>query len=575
MNNRREFLRDSALAAAALAAATKVPGASAEPPARKPNIVVILADDMGYSDLGCQGSEIDTPNLDRLAHGGMQLSSMYNCPRCCPSRASLLTGMYSHQAHMGMMVSDHDLYYMHPAYNGDLNKACFTIAEALKPAGYRTYQSGKWHVAAQETTEGTNLDESNWPCQRGFDHAYAMITGAGSYYHPNTLTMDNKPINEFPKDFYFTDAIGDHGIEMIKDGPADQPFFLYLAFNAPHWPLQAPEATVAKYRHRYLAGWDKMREERHARQIRSGLLKAEWKMTPRDPRVVPWEDASYHTWEAERMAVYAAQVDILDQNVGKLISHLEHTGQLDNTLIFFSADNGGNYEEFNPQHIKPGEKRPLFMQPGEIFVGNDPKLMPGPANTFTSYGGPWGNVSNTPFRLYKHFAHEGGISTPFLIHWPDGMKATSGISHQLGHEFDIMPTCLAAAGATPPAVTKAGTPPLPLEGRSLLPVLHGEPVPDRGQIFWEHEGNCAMRDGKWKLVSKWPDTWELYDMDVDRTELHDLAEAMPERVTSMAKDYRTWAARVGALPWPLPQTPPNARGGVLPLPEYLKHDRWN
>lgn len=577
MRNRREFLRDSAMATAALAA-TKLPGAMAEPIVRKPNIILFLADDMGYSDIGCYGSEIDTPNLDRLARNGVRLSSFYNSPRCCPSRASLMTGMYSHQAHMGMMVDDHKYYKRYPAYDGDLNKGCLTIAEALKPAGYRTYHAGKWHLAKQQTTE-QGADQSNWPCQRGFDHGYSMITGAGSYYTPNTLTWDNQPNNTFDKDFYFTDAIGDHSIKMIESGPADQPFFLYCAFNAPHWPLHAPESTIAKYRERYLAGWDKMREERHARQIKSGLLKAEWQLSPRDPRVPAWERASYKQWEAERMAVYAAQIDILDQNVGKIVQTLEQKGQLENTLIFFMSDNGGNYEEFNHQEMPKGSPRGIWIPAAapdgsELQFGNDPDVMPGPGKTIQSYGGPWGNVSNTPFRLYKHFAHEGGISTPLIMHYPKGMATTAGIKHQLGHEFDIMPTCLAAAGATLPSTTKAGTPPLPLEGKSLVPVLHGEAIADRGMIFWEHEGNCAARDGKWKLVSAFPNTWELYDMEADRTELHNLASAMPERVDAMAASYRAWAARVGAQPWPMPETPPGEHGGSLPLPAYLKHDRW-
>lgn len=571
---RRDFIKLSSLSAAA--AAVQGSPLAAMATERKPNLVLFLADDMGYSDLGCQGSEIDTPNLDRLAHNGIQFSSFYNSPRCCPSRASLLTGLYSHQAHMGMMVDDHERYKEFPAYDGDLNTSCVTIAEALKPAGYRTLHAGKWHLSAQQTTSGDNVDKHNWPLQRGFDHGYSMITGAGSYYTPNTLTWDNEPINEFPKDFYFTDAIGDHGVKMIADGAADQPFFLYCAFNAPHWPLHAPEATIRKYRERYLAGWDKVREERHSRQIKSGLLSPQWKITPRDPRVPAWERASFKNWEAERMAVYAAQVDILDQNVGKILRKLEEMNQLDNTLIFFMADNGGNYEEFNHQVIGP--KHAIWIPDrapdgSPLKFGNDPDVRPGPADTLQSYGGPWGNVSNTPFRLYKHFAHEGGISTPLIVHYPRGMQTTNGINHQLGHEIDIMPTCLAAAGTTLPTTSKGGTSPLPLEGKNLLPILHGQGIADRGMLFWEHEGNCAVRDGRWKLVSAFPDTWELYDMDADRTELHDLADAVPERVNMMAEAYRNWAKRVGAQPWPMPETPAGERGGSLPLPDYLKRDR--
>lgn len=573
MSNRREFLRDASLATLALATAPAAGSAAQAGSSQKPNIILFLADDMGFSDIGCQGGEIDTPNLDRLAKGGLQFSSFYNSPRCCPSRAALMTGMYSHQAHMGMMVDDHGRYPFE-AYDGDLSQSCVTIAEALKPAGYTTLHAGKWHLSAQQLTGG-NPDRHNWPLQRGFDHGYSMITGAGSYYTPNTLTWDNEPINHFDKDFYFTNAIGDHSVKMLADVPKGQPFFLYCAFNAPHWPLHAPEEVIAKYRDRYTAGWDRMREERHARQIKSGLLRQEWKMTPRDPRVPAWERASYKKWEAERMAVYAAQVDILDQNVGKVIAHLESTGQLENTLIFFMADNGGNYEEFNKQKLGP--KRAIWIPAaapdgGELLFGNDPDVMPGPANTIQSYGGPWGNVSNTPFRLYKHFAHEGGISTPLIAHWPRGIKQPGRMARQLGHEIDVMPTCLAAAQATLPSRSKAGTPVAPLEGKSLTPVFSGGDLQDRGMLFWEHEGNCAVRDAKWKLVSAWPDTWELYDMENDRTELNNLADVHPERVVEMAKAYRAWAARVGAQPWPMPQTPPGARGG-LPLPEYLKTDR--
>lgn len=579
MSNRRQFLRSSTLATVGLAATAKLPRAIADSPARKPNIILFLADDLGYSDIGCYGSEIDTPNLDRLAKNGVQLSSFYNSPRCCPSRASLLTGMYSHQAHMGMMVDDHKYYgAYYPAYDGDLNKGCLTIAEALKPAGYRTYHSGKWHLSTQQTAE-KGADISNWPCQRGFDQGYSMITGAGSYFTPNALTWNNEPIITFDKDFYFTDAIGDHAVQMLESGPAEGPFFLYCAFNAPHWPLHAPEATIAKYRKRYMTGWDNIRKARHAKQLEYGLIKAEWQMTPRDPRVPAWDRASYKEWEAERMAVYAAQIDIMDQNIGKVIKKVEQMGQFDDTLIFFMSDNGGNYEEFNIQPMPQGSKRGIWVPAAapdgsELQFGNNPNVMPGPGKTIQSYGGPWGNVSNTPFRLYKHFAHEGGISTPLVVHYPRGMATTVGVQHPVSHEIDIMPTCLAAAGVTLPQMTKAGTAPLPLEGRSLLPVLRGRPIENRGMLFWEHEGNCAVRDGKWKLVSAFPNTWELYDMDADRTEMHNLADAMPDRVVSMAAAYRAWAERVGAQPWPMPRTPQGERGGSLPLPEYLKHDRW-
>ncbi|MGI4758068.1 MAG: arylsulfatase [Janthinobacterium lividum] len=585
MRDRREFIRDLTLAGAAVAT-----GAGAEAAAQKaqqpgtgsvtrPNIVLILADDMGYSDIGCYGSEIETPALDRLAAGGMRFSQFYNAPRCCPSRASLLTGVYSHQANMGMMVSDYGRYPF-PAYEGDLNPQCVTIAEALKTNGYSTLMSGKWHltpIAENAAMAGMSFDNHNWPLQRGFDHFYGVIAGAADYYDPATLVRDNQPIRETAADFYLTDGIADNAVAMMEsEAKLGKPFFLYTAFNAPHWPLQAPEPIVAKYRARYARGWDQLRADRHAKQLRMGLLQSRWAMTQRDPRVPAWSRASYKQWEIERMAVYAAQIDIMDRGIGRMIAALERLGQLDNTLVLFMADNGGNYEEIG--RMAPGTKRPVYMREharsgAPLVPGNDPSFMPGPGTTFQSYGGPWGNASNTPFRMYKHFAHEGGISSPLVAHWPGGIRGRGTITHQLGHEIDIMATCLEVSGTAYPAQSKAHTTPPPLEGRSLLPVFRGGSVSNRGMLFWEHEGNCAVRDGKWKLVSAWPETWELYDMDTDRTELHNLADTYPEQVVRLGTAYRTWAARVGAQPWPMPQTPPGERGGTLPLPDYLKTDR--
>ena len=580
MKDRREFLRELTLASAGIAA-TRAAGQATRPrpSADRPNIVLILADDMGYSDIGCFGSEIETPNLDRLAAGGLRFSQFYNSPRCCPSRASLLTGVYSHQAHMGMMTSDHGRYPF-PAYEGDLNPQCVTIAEALKAGGYTTLMSGKWHLTpiAETAAESSEApDKHNWPLQRGFDHFYGIIAGAADYYDPATLVRDNEPIREAAADFYLTDGIADNAVALIDQAAkVHQPFFLYTAFNAPHWPLQAPEAIVRKYRARYAKGWDQVRADRHARQISMRLLKPEWQLTSRDPRVPAWPRASFKPWEIERMAVYAAQVDCMDQGIGRILAALDRSGQRDNTLILFLSDNGGNYEEIG--RMAPNAKRPVYMRDrtrtgAPLVPGNDPSILPGPATTFQSYGGPWGNASNTPFRMYKHFAHEGGIATPLVAHWPRGIRGRNAITSQLGHEMDIMATCLDISGVPYPAHSKAGGAPPPLEGRSLLPAFCGESIADRGMIFWEHEGNCAVRDGKWKLVSAWPDTWELYDMEADRTELHNLAEAHPEHVDRLAEAYRRWAARVGAQPWPMPQTPPGERGGTLPLPDYLKADR--
>lgn len=572
MSTRREFLQTGLCAGAGALMPWSSQPASADPHAgRRPNIVFILADDMGFSDIGCYGSEIETPHIDALAHGGLRFSDFHNSPRCCPSRAALMTGLYSHQAGMGMMTADYGRY-PYPAYAGDLSEKCVTIAEALRAGGYTTLMTGKWHLTPLK------VGKHNYPLQRGFDRYYGIINGAASYFDPASLTSDNDPIevSKDDKDYYLTNAIGDHSVKFIDDAAhGDKPFFLYAAFTAGHWPLMAPVEAIAKHKGKYAGGWDALRKSRHSKQLAMGLVKPEWGITPRDLRVPAWELASFHPWEERRMEVYAAQIDLLDQNVGKIVSRLRQLGILDNTLICFMSDNGGNYEEMGSASQSQG--RPPFMpyttKDGlPVISGNEPSIMPGPATTYQSYGIPWGNTSNTPFRLYKHYAHEGGISTPFIVHWPKGLKR-SGITHTIGHEIDVMPTCLEAAGVSYPTKSKAGTPPPPLEGKSLLPVFQGRELADRS-LFWEHEGNSAVREGKWKLVSQFPDYWELYDMEKDRTEMHNLADQFPNQVRKMAADYAVWAKRVGVQPWPMPQTPRGAvRMGAMPSPPYLMHDR--
>jgi arylsulfatase len=577
MQDRREFLRTSALAAAGMAisrlsVASQLNGERD----RRPNVVLILADDLGYSDLGCYGSEIETPVLDRLAKSGLRFSSFYNSPRCCPSRAALLTGLYSHQAGMGMMTADYGRY-PYPAYAGDLSKKCVTVAEVLKAGGYRTMMAGKWHQTPLEDTTAATLDKSNWPLQRGFDRYYGIIAGAANYWNPKSLVRDNTPIIEPEHSFYLTNGIADNSVEFIEEAAkGDKPFFLYTAFNAPHWPLHAPEAAIAKYRERYRAGWDKIRTDRLAKQIREGLVDPKWQISPRDPRVPMWTRASFKEWEIERIATYAAQVDLMDAGIGRMVAKLEELDIIDNTLILFMADNGGNYEEIGPH--KPGTTRPIYLSELTrdgipIVAGNTPTIMPGPESTFQSYGGPWGNVSTTPFRLYKHYAHEGGISTPLIAHWPRGIEAHGSVTHQVGHEIDLMATFLEICDVPYPTTSKEGGAPPPPEGKSLRPVFKGGRIANRGMLFWEHEGNCAVRDGKWKLVSSYPNTWELYDMEADRTEMHSLADTHPEQVDRLAAAYKVWADRVGAQNWPMPQTPPADRHDGLGLPDYLKVDR--
>ena len=314
---------------------------------------------------------------------------------------------------------------------------------------------------------------------------------------------DNTPIREEASDFYFTDGITDSALGFLDEAHnKGKPFFLYTAYNAPHWPLQAPEAAVSKYRGRYLQGWDKTRADRHRKQIKLGLLNASWPLTTRDPRVPNWQRASFRLWEAERMAVYAAQVDCMDAGIGRIVAKLESMGELDNTLILFLSDNGGNYEEIDA--MPATSKRPVYMrettkQGKPVVPGNRPTIMPGPATTFQSYGGPWGNVSNTPFRLYKHFAHEGGISTPLIAHWPSGIKTRGAVDHSIGHEMDIMATCLALTRVPYPVRSKAGSPTPALEGRSLLPVFRGETIEDRGMLFgsMKETARCATAGGSW------------------------------------------------------------------------------
>lgn len=462
-----------------------------------------MADDMGFSDLGCYGSEIPTPNLDRLAGSGVRFTQFYNTARCCPSRASLLTGLYSHQAGIGHMVDDRG----YPAYQGYLNDKCTTIAEALRPAGYHTLMSGKWHV-------GQN--RPHWPTDRGFERYFGLIEGADNYFRPQRqMALEDKPWKPSPdQKFYMTDAFTDYAVDRIKEyAPKPDPFFLYLAYTAPHWPLHALPQDIAKHRGRYKKGWDALREERLARQRALGIIDKRWALTPRDSSVPAWDSVKNQDEFDLRMAVYAAQVDRLDQDIGRVLQTLRDTGQQDNTLVMFLADNGGCAEE----KIR-----------GEL------PTPPGGADSFTSYGKPWANASNTPFRLYKHWVHEGGISTPFIAHWPGHIA--KGLDHRPAHILDLHATCTDAAGAAPPKT----------EGLSIL----GErKVHD--SLFWEHEGNRAVRQGKWKLVSRHPDAWELYDIEADRTELHNLASAEADRVSRMKADYAVWAERCGVQPWPV------------------------
>ncbi|MFO7697071.1 MAG: arylsulfatase [Anaerolineae bacterium] len=513
----------------------------------KPNILLILNDDMGYSDLGCYGGEIETPNLDALAGGGVRFTQCYTTARCCPSRASLLTGLYPQQADVGHMMDDDGV----DGYLGDLSPQTVTIAEALKPAGYRTYMSGKWHVS--RFIDGP---QHNWPCQRGFDDYYGILTGAANYYQPRTLTRGNVRIAPEGDDYYFTDAISDEAVRQLREHARDHAgasFFQYVAYTAPHWPLHAFEEDIARYRGRFDAGWDVLRAERRERMIALGLIDERWPLTERDPRVGPWEDQPDKAWEARRMEVYAAQVDRMDQGIGRIIAALQETGAWENTLIVFLADNGGCAEELSAQSSRfildaPTQAGTLTTRDGRaVRYGNAPDIWPGGEETYASYGVPWANVSNSPFRLYKHWVHEGGIATPLIAHWPAGIAERGALRHQPGQLPDLMATFLDVAGAPYPA-ERDGHPVQPLEGHSLAPAFDDRPT-EREVLYWEHEGNRAVRRGRWKLVCQFPGAWELYDIEADRTEMHDLAGAHPEIVSELSALYDRWAARCGVMPW--------------------------
>ena len=508
--DRRAFLQTMAAPAAAAW------GAPARDP--RPNIIVIMADDMGFSDIGCYGSEIATPNLDRLAAGGVRFTHFYNSARCCPTRSALLTGLYPHQTGVGNMVNDMGT----PAYQGYLNQHCVTFAEALRPAGYHALMTGKWHVGE---------DRPHWPTDRGFERYVGLISGACNYWRLDPgrkMALDGDPFVPEPGKFYMTDAFTSHAVKLIDEyGRKPDPYFLYLAYTAPHWPLHAWPEDIAKYRGKYLKGWDALRRERHRRQLAMGIVEGRWPLTPRDPTIPAWEAAPDHDALDLRMAVYAAQIDRLDQGVGRVLDKVRELGQEDNTLILFLSDNGGGHEE-NIRGEKPAP--------------------PGPPDSFTSYGRQWANASNTPFRLYKHWVHEGGIATPFIAHWPAAIRRRGALCHQPAHVVDIMATVLDVA-RTPYPKTRNGQAVTPPAGRSFLPALQGRAWDGHDALYWEHEGNRAIRARKWKLVSRYPQGWELFDMEADRTELRDLAGQQPERVRSLIAQYDQWAARVGVVAW--------------------------
>jgi arylsulfatase A-like enzyme len=514
----------------------------------RPNVVIVLADDMGFSDIGCYGGEVHTPNLDRLAASGARLTQFYNTARCSPSRASLMTGLHPHQTGIGILNYDDSP----DGYSGTLNDRCVTIAEVLGAAGYRTYLSGKWHMA-----NDIRQVNDDWPTRRGFQRFYGTLSGAGSYFQPDTLVRDEENIEDEADaaDFYYTDAISDNAAGFVREHHQkypDEALFLYVAYTAPHWPLHALAEDIARYAGRFSAGWDQLRLERLRRLIDMRIISPDWPLSDRDPLVPAWEDTPHQDWEALRMAVYAAQIDRMDQGIGRLVDELEATGRLDNTLLVFLSDNGGCAEEMPPDGAEEFVSSFVAFSPTtrdgrRVIPGNSPDLDPGPETTYASYGRAWANLSNTPFREYKHWIHEGGIATPFIVHWPSRLGREPEVRtnpHQLP---DVMATVLDATGVEYP-VQYGERDVLPLEGVSMLPTLSGAELDGQRTLYWEHEGNAGVRRGKWKLVRKYGQDWELYDMERDRTELDDRAGEHPELVAELAAAYQEWASRCGVIP---------------------------
>ena len=539
---------------------------------QKPNIVIIMADDMGFSDIGCYGSEIETPNLDKLAANGLRFAQFYNTARCCPTRAALLSGVYQHQAGIGLMTGDSNL----PGYRGEFGRNVVSIAEALEEGGYRRYMTGKWHVTRHVRPNGP---KDNWPIQRGFEKFYGTIIGAGSFYDPATLCRGNQfitPENDKlykPDLYYYTDAISDNAVSYLRqhaDESPEKPLFLYVSYTTAHWPLHALPRDIAKYKGKYDVGFEPIRAKRFERLRKLGLIPSDLKLSA---PAGDWGKTSNKEWEARNMEVYAAMIDNMDQGIGRILSEFRRQKTLEDTLVFYLQDNGGCAEGFgrySPKRPYRTDYKPLGVDGFQTKiwppmqtrdgrpVKNGPDAMAGPEDSFTGVARGWANVSNTPFREFKHFAHEGGISTPLIAHWPNGIGTSikGGIDHQPGHVIDLMATCLDVAGVAYPNEFR-GNKIQPLEGVSLRPALVGKKLKRKDALYFDHHLNGAVRDGRWKLVrygrtgrdaKLYP--WELFDMEKDRSETTNLANDHPDKVLELEKKWEQWAVRALVKPWP-------------------------
>ncbi|NDV58290.1 arylsulfatase [Bacteroides sp. 519] len=517
----------------------------------RPNILVILADDLGYSDLGCYGGEINTPNLDKLAQNGLRFTRFYNASRSCPTRASLLTGLYPHQAGVGRMTFDEH----QPGYRGTMTKNGVTIAEALKGAGYQTGMIGKWHVAetplrpdqrqwlAHQVQHDDFAPKENYPTHRGFDDFYGTIYGVVNYFDPFSLVNGEEPVRTVPDDYYSTIALSDSAVSYIKRyAQSDNPFFMYLSYHAPHWPLHALPEDIKKYEDMYTKGWDDIREKRYNRMKQLGIFEQKGDYLTERQFKDTWEENPTKEWDARAMAVHAAMIDRMDKEIGRVLKSLEETGQLDNTLILFMSDNGCSPE--NCQNFSEGENdRPAEMRNGEpIVYPRKKEVLPGPQNTYASIGPRWANVANTPFRFWKAKSYEGGVCTPMIAHWPKGMKQGKGtITTAQGHVIDLLPTFLELSGAEYP-LEYNGNKIIPYAGVSLVSAItNGEPTVKRDLCFEHFNERALIDDEGWKIIrAAREDKWELYNLNEDRTEIHNLATQYPDRVNKMEQRYLQW-----------------------------------
>jgi arylsulfatase len=541
---------------------------------QKPNIIIILVDDMGYSDPGCFGGEINTPNLDYLAENGLRLTQFYNASRSCPSRAALLTGRYPHVVGITAMGQS-------------LTKDCVTIPEVLKTAGYNTSMTGKWHLS-RTTGRSSNEEQMQWlahradygnfaplnsyPCNRGFDEHFGTIWGVCDFFDPFSLVHNEEQIKTVPSDFYMTDYVTDKTIELIDaDAKKPDPFFMYVSYTAPHWPLHAKPEDIAKYKGKYDMGWDELRKNRYDKMVQLGLIDQAQTPRAKNESGKIWENELYKNWEAANMEVHAAMLDCVDQGIGRIIDKLKETGVYENTIIFFMSDNGASSERY----LNSGFDRPSLTRDGTVIRYPAERPEPGGQTTFNYLGEGWAGAINTPYRYWKSQSFYGGTATPAIVHWPAGLKTNPGsIVHHPIHIIDMMATCLDLADATYPA-NYNGNDIKPMTSTSFVPILENKTLDQNSPIYWEHEGGRAIRVGDWKLVSLKKASWQLFNMKTDLSETNDVSIEYPDKVRELKTLWNTWALSMGLTVSPEPEDTPLELMFYYPFDENLRDNSSN